>query len=73
MAEKMGSTGFPSLTLQNVCGKSGSCLINLLIFDGNPVSHYFDVNLGENLFKFNNRNIRKSFEICSKLTIKTPE
>ena len=26
-----------------------------------------------NLFKVNNRNTRKKFEICSKLTIKTPE
>ena len=25
------------------------------------------------LFKVNNRNTRKSYEICSKLTIKTPE
>ena len=25
------------------------------------------------LFKFNNRNSRKSYEICSELTIKTPE
>ena len=25
------------------------------------------------LFKVNNRNIRKRYEICSKLTIKTPE
>ena len=25
------------------------------------------------LFKFNNRNLRKRCEICSKLTIKTPE
>ena len=25
------------------------------------------------LFKVNNRNTRKRFEICSKLTIKTPE
>ena len=25
------------------------------------------------LFKVNNKNIRKRYEICSKLTIKTPE
>ena len=25
------------------------------------------------LFKFNNRNTRKRCEVCSKLTIKTPE
>ena len=25
------------------------------------------------LFKFNNRNTRKGYEMCSKLTMKTPE
>ena len=38
---------------------------NLTEEDFNPANIY--------LFKFNNRNTRKKSEICSKLTIKTPE
>ena len=33
--------------------------------DFNPANIY--------LFKVNNKNIRESFETCSKLTVKTPE
>ena len=32
-----------------------------------------DFPAGNYMFKVNNRNIRKRCEICSKLTIKTPE
>ena len=28
---------------------------------------------GNNMFKVNNRNTRTRYEICSKLTVKTPE
>ena len=38
---------------------------NLYLGENNPVNIY--------LFKVNNRNPRKGCEICSKLTIKTPE
>ena len=37
----------------------------MFLFYFNPVNIY--------LFKVNNRNIRERYEICSKLTIKTPE
>ena len=38
-----------------------------------PCSHYTVYPAGICLLKLNNRNTRKSCEICSKLTIKTPE
>ena len=44
--------------------------IDVLIF-GNPFAGAIPV--GNYTFKVNNRNIRASCEICSKLTIKTPE
>ena len=34
---------------------------------------YFSIPAEKYMFKVNNRNIRTRFEICSKLTIKTPE
>ena len=33
----------------------------------------FKLQVGNYMFKFNNRNARTRCEICSKLTIKTPE
>ena len=41
------------------------CRLCILCVYCNPANIYF--------FKINNRNTRKSCEICSKLTIKTPE
>ena len=35
--------------------------------------HSFNIPVGNYLFKVNNRNTRTSYEIFSKLTIKTPE
>ena len=41
------------------------CYSTNIIIDDNPTSVY--------LIEVNNRNIRKRYKICSKLTIKTPE
>ena len=41
------------------------CQFCLMMVSNSPANIY--------LFKVNNRNTRKSCEICSKLTIKTPE
>ena len=35
--------------------------------------YFVDTQVGNYMFKFNNKNTRIRFEICSKLTIKTPE
>ena len=44
---------------------------DILIQGAETFEYKFPANIY--LFKFNNRNTRKRCEICSKLTIKTPE
>ena len=39
----------------------------------NEIRTVYAIPVDINLFKFNNKNTRKWCEICSKLTIKTPE
>ena len=52
-------------TLTDVTHDSGVSIFNFEQENASPASFH--------LFKVNNRNTRKRYKICSKLTIKTPE
>ena len=51
----------------------GSFIVTHLIYDSDLNNGGFCFTVSIYLLKFNNKNTRTSCEICSKLTIKTPE
>ena len=56
---------------QNLLVSGQICHLWFVVHFSNVIFHGFPLNIY--LFKVNNRNTRKRWKICSKLTIKTPE